>query len=141
MSKKAYGLKILQNNIYVKEYFYVFFSAPKNVKQAQNNFMTICLKDKSEEYFLFNGNVNATLKFIEALGGHSGTQVLRGRSALRQLRHLSTRAFKALGHLRTQGTEVLGYSDTQGTQTLGHSRHFIQLTRLWEFLDALDLLA
>ena len=39
--------------------------------------MFICLKDISEECFLFSGNVNGSLKFLWALGGISlGTQSL-----------------------------------------------------------------
>ena len=40
--------------------------------------MIICLKEISGECFSFTGSVNATLKFLWALGGLSeGTQVLR----------------------------------------------------------------
>ena len=37
-SEKAYGLKISQSIIYVKEYFYIFFSTLKDVikQRAQN---------------------------------------------------------------------------------------------------------
>ena len=77
--------------------------------------MIICLKCISEECFSFNVNVNASLKFLKALGwlllythalGHSevtwtlahweGTQ-----RALSHLRHSGTRALVALGHLGT----------------------------------------
>ena len=34
--KKAYCLKISQNVNYVKEYFYMFFSTPKDIIQAQS---------------------------------------------------------------------------------------------------------
>ena len=35
-SKKVYGLKIAQSIIYVKEYFYMFYSVLKDLIQAQN---------------------------------------------------------------------------------------------------------
>ena len=35
-SKKAYALKIAQNIIYVKGYFYIFFPTLKDILQAQN---------------------------------------------------------------------------------------------------------
>ena len=34
--KKAYCLKISQNVNYVKEYFHMFFSTPKDIIQAQS---------------------------------------------------------------------------------------------------------
>ena len=34
-TKKVYGLKITQSGIYVKEYFYMFFSTLKDIIQAQ----------------------------------------------------------------------------------------------------------
>lgn len=74
--------------------------------------------------FLFNVNVNASLKFLEHSKvswrelRHLGTQrVLKGYFGTRTLRrHLST---WALGGV-SQGTQVLGYSSTQGTHALGH---------------------
>ena len=35
-SEEAYGLKILQSIIHVKEHFYIFFSPPEELTQAQN---------------------------------------------------------------------------------------------------------
>ena len=35
-SKKAYGLKILQSIIHVKEYFYIFLSRLKDILSTQN---------------------------------------------------------------------------------------------------------
>ena len=64
---------------YVKEYFYMFYCTLKDIIQVQSetnhwiskNLMIICLKGISEECFSFNVNVNASLKFLWALGGLS----------------------------------------------------------------------
>ena len=58
-SKKPKGVKIPQSVIYVKEYFYLFFSTMEDVIQAQSkthdwiswNFMIICLKHILETFF------------------------------------------------------------------------------------------
>ena len=94
-SKKAYDLKISQSIIYVKGYFYTFFSTLKSTihKQSKANhrisqiLMIICLKVISEKFFSFNVDVNnqptAPLSTGRALGGQSCTQ--------RALEHLGTR--------------------------------------------------
>ena len=58
-SKQPNGVKIPENVIYVKEYFYLFFSAMEDVTQAQSkthdwiswNFAIICLKHISGTFF------------------------------------------------------------------------------------------
>ena len=58
-SKKPKGVKIPQSVIYVKEYFYLFFSTMEDIIQAQSKthdwiswkFMIICLKHISETFF------------------------------------------------------------------------------------------
>ena len=93
--------------------------------------MIIYLKRISEECFLFNLNVNASLKFLWALEGfteatqelkhsagtrrdlsHSGTQSALGhlgiQSALEgHLRHLDTQALRALRNLGTWAIRAL----------------------------------
>ena len=71
--------------------------------------MIISLKGISEENFLFNVSVNASLKFTCVLQGLSDAtqalQYLEGtRSVLANLRHSGTQALRALTHLGTQGT-------------------------------------
>ena len=57
------------------------------------------------ECFLFSVNAKASLKFLWALGGLSGsTQTLghsEGTQALGHLRHSGNRTFRALRHLGT----------------------------------------
>ena len=62
--------------------------------------MVICSKGISEEYFSFNFNVNASLKFLWALGDFSEDT-------------------QELGHLGTWAHEA--HSDTQVLKPLGHS--------------------
>ena len=98
-SKKGYGLNISQSITYVKEYCYVFSIPWKilyNNRWISQNLTIICLKRISEKCFLFNVNVNTSLKFLlstrRVAGGQSGTCALRG--------HLDTR--RKLGHLGTR---------------------------------------
>ena len=87
--------------------------------------MSICLKDISEKNFLFDVNVNASLKFSSALEGCSNaTQAIQysqgTRSALGHLRHSGTQAFRPLTHLGTlySSTCMLTLSGTQSTRKL-----------------------
>ena len=71
--------------------------------------MIIRLKGISEENFLFNVSVNASLKFTCVLQGLSdATQALQyladTPSVLASLWHSGTQALRALTHLGTQGT-------------------------------------
>ena len=71
--------------------------------------MIISLKGISGENFLFNVNVNASLKFTCVLQGLSDAtqalQYLEGTpSVLVSFRHSGTQALRALTHLSTQGT-------------------------------------
>ena len=104
-SKKSYDLKISQSTIYVKEFFYMFFHTLRDIIQAD-----------SEEWFSFNVNFNASLKFLWcpgtcAFGGHSELT----QRALGHLRHSGTGAPKVLGHSGTGTLKVLEQLGTQGT--------------------------
>ena len=85
----------ISQSIYVKEYFYMFFSTLKDIIQAQiktNHYwikwsiLIICLKEISEEFFfqcLHQWQPKVPLRTRKALGGHSeGTRrALGGHSA------------------------------------------------------------
>ena len=81
--------------------------------------MAVCLKGISEECFLFNVNVNTSLKFLWALGGLSeGTE--------------------ALGHLKGAWSKSRGHS--KGTRTLGHLRYSdTPALRALEHLDTREI--
>ena len=124
--------------ICVKDYFYMFSCTPIDIAQAQKKIdhwiswklIIICLKSISEECFLFNRTVNTSLKFLWALGEHSGgswaldysegTRLfghlkLSGNRALRVIRQMSTWAFREFRHLGTQALGHLGVLGPWGT--------------------------
>ena len=90
----------------------------------------ICLKSISKECFLYNRKINTSLKFLWALGEHSGgswaldhsegTRLfghlkLSGNRALRVIRQMSTWAFREFRHLSTQTLGHLGVLGPWGT--------------------------
>ena len=84
--------------------------------------MIICLKDISEECFLFNGNVNGSLKFLGALGGLSeDTQALEHPERTWILENSGIRKPKVIGYSVTYGTQALKHLGHSSTQALGHS--------------------
>ena len=117
--------------IYVKEYFYMFSSTPKDVAELQNktnhwiseNLMIICLNSISEERFSLNGNVIANLKFPWALGGLSeGTQGLKQSKGTWTLEYL--KGTWAFGHLSYSGTWALRVLSHLDTQAFVHLKHW-----------------
>ena len=109
-SKKVYGLKILQSIIYVKENFYNFFSTLRDTVQAQSKInhwirknLIFSLKRISEKCFLFNFNVNTSLKLLWAIRGLSESNQVLGHSegTWAPRGHLDTR--RAPGH--SEGTQ------------------------------------
>ena len=72
--------------------------------------MIIWLKNISQKYFSPNVNVNASLKFLWALGGISGA-----------IRHLGTQ--RARGHSEYTRRALEAHSDTWDSQSLEHLGH------------------
>ena len=105
---KAYGLKISQSIIYVRNIF-ICFSLPWKIlykdKERTNHWisrylMIIFLVGVSDECFSFKVNVKASLKFLWALRGKLDTLRTLGHLGNRMALegHLDTRSLKALRH-------------------------------------------
>ena len=113
-SKKAYGLKISESIIYIKGYFYTFFSTVKYIEVQSNKVIILAKTLRSFNSKAFKSNVicsmlmsmSASLRFLWVLEGLS-----EGTRALGNLRQSDPLALWALGHIR--------HSDTRARRHLG----------------------
>ena len=105
-SKKAYGLKISESIIYIKGYFYTFFSTVKYIEVQSNKVIILAKTLRSFNSKAFKSNVICSmlmsmsastipLSARRALRGHSGT---REPKAVRPFSTLGTRSHKTLRH-------------------------------------------